>query len=48
MESLDIKDLKILGNPNTYESHMKIFKSKVDTSIITIGKKRRYLLSKDY
>ena len=47
MESLDIKDLKILGNPDTYESHMKFLKSKVDTSIITLERKRRYLLSKD-
>ena len=39
MESLDIKDLKILGNPDTYESHMKFLKSKVDTSIITLERK---------
>ena len=36
IDSLDIKDLKILGNTNTYESHMKFLKSKVNTSTITL------------
>ena len=39
IESLDINDLKILGDPNTYEAHMKFLKTKVDTSVITLERK---------
>jgi SAM-dependent methyltransferase len=39
IESLGISDLKTLGNPSTYEAHMKYLKSKVDTSVITIERK---------
>ena len=39
IESLDINDLKILGDPSTYENHMKFLKTKVDTSVITLERK---------
>jgi hypothetical protein len=40
MESLNMDDIKILSNPNSYEDHMKFLKTKVDTSVIAYERKQ--------